>query len=86
VTNEDLIPYIHPLHAVNQALRFAEKTITYGEAAKAVGMWDGKGKYPRAFDRLINLTADTLNEHSEDYWQWLVNAATGKPGAGFYKK
>jgi hypothetical protein len=62
--------------------------ITYGDAAKIVGLWDGKGMYPKSFDRLFKMTAiatDTEGEAGLPFWQWLVNAKTGKPGQGFYK-
>ena len=44
MTNEDLIPYIHPLTIVLKTLGRVEQKITYGGAAKIVGLWDGKGK------------------------------------------
>jgi hypothetical protein len=87
MTNEQLLPYVAPLAAVMRTLGHVKQTMTYGDAAKIVGVWTTQTHYPKEFDtRLINLTADALNEHSQESWQWLVNAETGKPGSGFYPR
>jgi hypothetical protein len=86
MTTDDLMPYVHPLAAVMRTLRRVQKTVPYGDVAKDIGFKTGQKTFPHLdFDRLINLTADVVDEHSPDFWQWMVNAKTGKPGQGIYR-
>ena len=54
--------------------------------AEIIGFPTKRQTYPpRDFDRLMKLTAEVTGEHAPEFWQWMVNAKTGEPGAGCYR-
>jgi hypothetical protein len=63
--------------------RVRRREMTYGDLAKVVGYWDGKGHYPKAVDKLFHQTEARFSRESLK-WDYFVNAAAGQPGACRY--
>ena len=78
--------------AIMQALKEKNETITYGELARAIGMIpDGwKGHYSQnqigALLRCLSVVEDELKIKTPLPYERIVQAATGKPGAGLYTR
>jgi hypothetical protein len=85
--HSDLIDtaYATKIVVVLRTLAFVNATMTYGELAQAIGVWDGKGPFRHNFDigRLLKKTAKRY-PHEALQFERAVNAQTGEPGAGFY--
>jgi hypothetical protein len=85
MTSADEARYIIGIAVALRALAKVEKTMTYGDLAKVIGLWDGVGAFRHfhTIDRLINKTNAVYRDEALE-WKHLVNAKTGKPGRGFY--
>lgn len=68
-----------------RVLAAVDRTMTYGELAKAIGLWNGivPFRHQHNIGRLLNKTADLYRAEALQF-ERIVNAQTRKPGPGFY--